>query len=166
MSEFKAAGHSLLTLLLQSSPLLKTLLSIIHTGLHQLLQYNIQSSGTLTLSFSLIFLQHLQEVNEFHLNQSLDPSVISVSTCTLISCFRVLTEYQHICWSISVARKPLEQCTLLALQLLNLALDKQQVFLDLLRQTGHSTIVSRMEKLLLGINPKTGQADHLVTISR
>ena len=59
-----------------------------------------------------------------------------------------------------------ESATLLSMKLLNLALDKQEQYLEVLRLTGHSTIVSRLDKLLLGINPQTGQADHIITISR
>ncbi|XP_067951509.1 nuclear pore complex protein Nup205-like [Watersipora subatra] len=108
VSEQKAAGHTILTLFLKDSPLLKTVLTVISIGLQQLLLYDSSLPG----------------------------------------------------------RKAIEESTLLALQLLNLTLDKQEIFLDLLRQSGHSTIVSRLEKLLLGINPLTKQADHLITISR
>ena len=59
-----------------------------------------------------------------------------------------------------------ESATLLSMKLLNLALDKQEQYLEVLRLTGHSTIVSRLDKLLLCINPQTGQADHIITISR
>lgn len=48
VSEDKAAGHTLLTQLLQSSPLLKTVLSILNTGLQELLQYNLTSPGMRT----------------------------------------------------------------------------------------------------------------------
>ncbi|KAF6038170.1 NUP205 [Bugula neritina] len=108
VSDFQAPGHTLLTMLLQSSHLLKTLLSVISEGLQLLLQYDLTSP----------------------------------------------------------VRKPLEKATLLALQILNVTLDKQDDFLNFLRQANHPTIVSRLEKLLLGINSYTGQADHVVTIAR
>lgn len=69
-------------------------------------------------------------------------------------------------FSSRTARKHVESATLLSMKLINLALDKQEQYLEVLRLTGHSTIVSRLDKLLLGINPQTGQADHIITISR
>ena len=69
-------------------------------------------------------------------------------------------------FSFHKARKHVESATLLSMKLINLALDKQEQYLEVLRLTGHSTIVSRLDKLLLGINPQTGQADHIITISR
>ena len=69
-------------------------------------------------------------------------------------------------FSSRTARKHVESATLLSMKLINLALGKQEQYLEVLRLTGHSTIVSRLDKLLLGINPQTGQADHIITISR
>mgnify|MGYP001793161461 FL=1 len=45
VSEYKAPGHTILTMLLQSSPLLTVLLSTISEGLTVLLQYNTHNPG-------------------------------------------------------------------------------------------------------------------------
>lgn len=74
--------------------------------------------------------------------------------------------YDSVYFFSHTARKHVESATLLSMKLINLALDKQEQYLEVLRLTGHSTIVSRLDKLLLGINPQTGQADHIITISR
>jgi len=63
-------------------------------------------------------------------------------------------------------RLAIERATELALGLLDLTLERQDAFLDALRLSGHPTIVSRLDRLLLGINPRTSRADHLITIAR
>lgn len=75
--------------------------------------------------------------------------------------------YMLICIHMLVtARVYVEKTTLCCLKLLCLSLCKQEAFLDTLRQLGASTIVTRLERLLLGINPSTGHADYLITIAR
>lgn len=67
---------------------------------------------------------------------------------------------------VSVGKDHLERVTLLCLQMIETVQDKQNVFLDALRQSGTSLIVSRMDRLLLGINPRSGRPDHLVNIAK
>ena len=56
---------------------------------------------------------------------------------------------------------------LLSLKLLENALSREQEFLDLLRRYNtKSVLASPLHQLLLGINPRTGRADHMVTIAK
>ena len=45
-------------------------------------------------------------------------------------------------------------------------LTKQESFLDALRQSGEAVIGHRVDRVLLGINPRTGRADHLVNVAK
>ena len=60
----------------------------------------------------------------------------------------------------------LERASLLCLQLMQATLEKQERFLSGLRETGASTMVSQLDKLLMGINPRSGKADHIVNIAK
>ena len=129
MSGYKPAGHTILTELLRPSPLLHTLLSILHAGVTT---YDLQST-------SQFWYQLL-----------------------------VTASYRHgyNMASFSAAQQHIERATLLSLELLSLVLEKQDVYLQLLRQTGHPTIVTQLQKLLLDTNPSSGQADHIAAIAR
>lgn len=50
--------------------------------------------------------------------------------------------------------------------LLDLALQKEVVFMDLLRESQASMLVSPLEQLLQGVSPQTRRADHIVNIAR
>lgn len=50
--------------------------------------------------------------------------------------------------------------------LLDLALQKEVVFMDLLRESQSSLLVSPLEQLLQGVSPQTRRADHIVNIAR
>ena len=52
------------------------------------------------------------------------------------------------------------------LQLVQFALEKQDAFIDLVRLQGSGVMVSTMDELLMAINPRTGDADHLVNIAK
>lgn len=52
------------------------------------------------------------------------------------------------------------------LRLLDLALQKEVMFMDLLRESQASMLVSPLEQLLQGVNPQTRRADHIVNIAR
>ncbi|XP_033629784.1 nuclear pore complex protein Nup205-like [Asterias rubens] len=60
----------------------------------------------------------------------------------------------------------MEKCTLMCLQLVQFALEKQDAFIDLVRLQGSGIMVSTMDELLMAINPRTGDADHLVNIAK
>ena len=68
--------------------------------------------------------------------------------------------------SFSLEKQHLEDVSLLCLKMIETALGKQESFLDALRQSGATVIVSSLDKLLLGINPRTGRSDHLVNIAK
>lgn len=50
--------------------------------------------------------------------------------------------------------------------LFDLVLQKEAVFMDLLRESQDSMLVSPLEQLLQGVSPQTRRADHIVTIAR
>ncbi|CAH1799487.1 unnamed protein product [Owenia fusiformis] len=60
----------------------------------------------------------------------------------------------------------LEETSLLCLKLVEVTLEKQEQFFDILRESGSSLIISPLDKLLLGINPRSGKADHLVNVAK
>lgn len=62
----------------------------------------------------------------------------------------------------------LEESTLNCLKLLDLVLDKQDLFTDLLRNQGMTTTIlaTPLDRLLMGINPRSRKADHLVNIAQ
>nr|XP_020458623.1 nuclear pore complex protein Nup205 [Monopterus albus] len=63
-------------------------------------------------------------------------------------------------------KKYLESAVLHCLCLLDLALQKEAVFMDLLRESQASLLVSPLEQLLQGVSPQTRRADHIVNIAR
>ena len=65
-------------------------------------------------------------------------------------------------------KKELEKAALLCLRMIETALEKQEQFANTLRSvTQQSAImVSRLEDLLLSINPRTSAADYLLKIMR
>uniref|UniRef100_A0A8D0GC58 Uncharacterized protein n=1 Tax=Sphenodon punctatus TaxID=8508 RepID=A0A8D0GC58_SPHPU len=63
-------------------------------------------------------------------------------------------------------KKHLEKAVQYFLALLNLTLQKENLFIDLLRESHLSLIVTPLEQLLQGINPRTKKADHVVNIAR
>ncbi|KAE8296562.1 Nuclear pore complex protein Nup205 [Larimichthys crocea] len=63
-------------------------------------------------------------------------------------------------------KKHLESAVLHCLRLLDLALQKEVVFMDLLRESQSSLLVSPLEQLLQGVSPQTRRADHIVNIAR
>uniref|UniRef100_A0A7N8XE72 Nucleoporin 205 n=1 Tax=Mastacembelus armatus TaxID=205130 RepID=A0A7N8XE72_9TELE len=63
-------------------------------------------------------------------------------------------------------KKHLESAVLHCLCLLDLTLQKEGVFMDLLRESQASLLVSPLEQLLQGVSPQTRRADHIVNIAR
>lgn len=70
------------------------------------------------------------------------------------------------CFSSLTGKKHLESAVLHCLRLLDLALQKEVMFMDLLRESQASMLVSPLEQLLQGVNPQTRRADHIVNIAR
>lgn len=66
----------------------------------------------------------------------------------------------------STGKKHLESAVLRCLCLLDLTLQKEAVFMDLLRESQASLLVSPLEQLLQGVSPQTRRADHIVNIAR
>lgn len=71
-----------------------------------------------------------------------------------------------LCFSSLTGKKHLESAVLHCLRLLDLALQKEVMFMDLLRESQASMLVSPLEQLLQGVNPQTRRADHIVNIAR
>ncbi|KAF8773925.1 Nuclear pore complex protein Nup205 like protein [Argiope bruennichi] len=74
---------------------------------------------------------------------------------------RVLDQYASV-----PGQSNLEECTLLALKLVQATLIKQEPFLQQVRDSGFDLLVTSLENLLLNINPRSGQADHLLVIAK
>ncbi|CAI9563160.1 unnamed protein product [Staurois parvus] len=60
----------------------------------------------------------------------------------------------------------LEKAAAYCFMILNLALQKENLFMDLLRESHLSLIVTPLEQLLQGINLRSKKADHVVNIAR
>ncbi|XP_022111764.1 nuclear pore complex protein Nup205-like [Acanthaster planci] len=58
------------------------------------------------------------------------------------------------------------KCALMCLQMVQLTLEKQNAFVDLVRMQGSGVMVSTMDELLMAINPRSETADHLVNIAK
>lgn len=71
-----------------------------------------------------------------------------------------------LCYSSPTGKKQLESAVLHCLRLLDLALQKEVTFMDLLRESQASMLVSPLEQLLQGVSPQTRRADHIVNIAR
>jgi len=67
---------------------------------------------------------------------------------------------------MDAGKRELERASLFSLKLLETALQKQESYLSALRQTGGSVLGSRMDKLLLAINTRSGRSDHLVNVAK
>ncbi|OCT86111.1 hypothetical protein XELAEV_18019805mg [Xenopus laevis] len=63
-------------------------------------------------------------------------------------------------------KKHLEKAVAYCFMLLNLTLQKENRFMDLLRESHLSMIVTPLEQLLQGINPRSKKADNVVNIAR
>ncbi|XP_019749608.1 nuclear pore complex protein Nup205 [Hippocampus comes] len=63
-------------------------------------------------------------------------------------------------------KKYLESAVLHCLCLLDLTLQKEVVFMDLLRESQASFLISPLEQLLQGVSPQTRRADHIVNVAR
>ena len=63
-------------------------------------------------------------------------------------------------------KSDLEESALLSLKTVCTAFDKQENFMSALRDSGSSLLVSTLDRLLLAVNPRTAQPDHLVTITK
>ncbi|KAI4886720.1 hypothetical protein NFI96_014775 [Prochilodus magdalenae] len=63
-------------------------------------------------------------------------------------------------------KKQLESAVLHCLSLLDLALQKEVVFMDLLRESQTSMLVSPLEQLLQGVSAHSRRADHIINIAR
>ena len=60
----------------------------------------------------------------------------------------------------------LEKAALLCLQMIEDTLEKEDYFVAMVRESGSPILATPMDRLLLGINPKTGKADYIVTIAK
>lgn len=74
--------------------------------------------------------------------------------------------YGSLLFVYCTGKKHLEKAVQYCLALLNLTLQKENLFMDLLRESHLSLIVTPLEQLLQGINPRTKKADHVVNIAR
>lgn len=85
--------------------------------------------------------------------------------------FLDMDQFVCICWlhyagAVVVGNKQLESAVLHCLCLLELALQKEVTFMDLLRESQTSLLVSPVEQLLQGVSAQSRQADHITNIAR
>ncbi|KAG8189490.1 hypothetical protein JTE90_018142 [Oedothorax gibbosus] len=90
-----------------------------------------------------------------------DSGLLRVVLHTLDEGTRVLDTYASV-----PGQSDLEECTFLALKLIQVTLSKQEGFLQQIRDSGCDLLVTSLENLLLNINPRSGQADHLLVIAK
>ncbi|KAK2146220.1 hypothetical protein LSH36_623g00003 [Paralvinella palmiformis] len=63
-------------------------------------------------------------------------------------------------------KEHLEQAALWCLKMIEATCNKQEEFLNALRESNSDIIVSQMDKLLMSINRRSGKADHLVNLAK
>lgn len=69
--------------------------------------------------------------------------------------------------SPSSASEGVAHSALLCLQLLGATLEREEEFLNLVRRTKQQLIsIHPLHHLLLGVNPRSGKADHMLNIAR
>lgn len=79
----------------------------------------------------------------------------------------VVDECSSLLVDTETSSEPVAHAALLAMKMIEAALQKEDEFLATLRQSpAHSVIVTPIPELLLGINPRSRKADHLVNIAR
>lgn len=61
-------------------------------------------------------------------------------------------------------KQSLEESCLVILKILNRGLELQSRVLDIARTTGSRRILNPLDKLLLGLNPRTGKPDHMFNV--
>jgi len=81
---------------------------------------------------------------------------------TLVVCICL----EHYVGAAVVGKKQLESAVLHCLCLLELALQKEVTFMDLLRESQTSLLVSPVEQLLQGVSAQGRRADHITNIAR
>ncbi|XP_029697676.1 nuclear pore complex protein Nup205 [Takifugu rubripes] len=95
----------------------------------------------------------------FHLLN--DSPMLALCLSLLVEGVRQLDTYSPF-----PGKQHLEMAVLHCLRLLDLALQKEVIFMDLLRESQDSMLVSPLEQLLQGVSPQTRRADHIVNIAR
>ena len=93
---------------------------------------------------------------------------IILNLCTHTQLLSLLDE---ACRTLSDASQsfsdPVARAALLSLKILESTLEREQEFFELLRRYNtKNVIINPLHQLLLGINPRTGKADHMVTIAK
>ena len=63
-------------------------------------------------------------------------------------------------------KRSVEQCCLYVLKILQRGLELQPNLLKAARDANSSTVYSGLDKMLLGINARTGKADHMLTVAK
>lgn len=188
---YKPPGFNLMYHLLNESPMLELSLSLLEEGVKQLDTYAPFPGMCLELNFSceikmhtkniklilqmfnlVLFLLHIKIVfwENFPGSKQLTSSFLvqglmnEVYKCSLFNCSFVFLMIFHCLYT--AGKKHLEKAVQYCLALLNLTLQKENLFMDLLRESHLSLIVTPLEQLLQGINPRTKKADHVVNIAR
>ena len=70
---------------------------------------------------------------------------------------------------VTSSHEVISRAALLALQLLEVGLSKQEECITILRGRGSGSVeinVTPLDELMMGINPYSGQADHLINVAK
>nr|XP_054774519.1 nuclear pore complex protein Nup205-like [Lytechinus pictus] len=90
-----------------------------------------------------------------------DSSMLQLILGILDESIRLLSQYHTF-----PGKESMTECALNCLTMLDLALEKQDKFIDLLRGQASSLMVTPLDQLLMGINPRSGRADHLCHVAK
>ena len=87
----------------------------------------------------------------------------------LLRCIQIIFDLSKFSIPVTSSHESISRAALLALQLLEVGLSKQEAFLTQLK--GHTSgtreiNVTPLDELMMGINPHSGQADHLVNVTK
>lgn len=132
----KPPGHSIMFHLLNDSPMLTLCLNLLEEGVRQLDTYT-----------------------PF-------PGETAVTAAPNLRSLLCICSHPMLHYASPTGKKKLESAVLHCLRLLDLALQKEVTFMDLLRESQYSMLVSPLEQLLQGVSPQTRRADHIVNIGR
>ena len=139
----EAPGAVILMNLLHDSPFLHQLLATLHSG-YKILKEEEDVRGTLPI------FQDFVTVNTNLINER---DTVSITYQLFILCYLAAKSHN------------VDRACLLSLQLLEEGLEKGEVFKKLNSTVGSHALLSSLGTLLLGLNPATKQADHLLVIT-
>lgn len=83
-----------------------------------------------------------------------------------VSCNCIEVQTSHCCELVLVGKLKLDRASLLCLRMIQVTMEKEDAMMYTQQESGASTFISSMDKLLMAINPRSGKPDHLVNIAK